>query len=235
MNSDEVATRFKHWVTWRIVAELMRRHKHHLDLRIYEIYPGGSLSDTLALTGGGRRVCDFFGFRRINHHVELHSSLERSGGYVLPYLKAEDPKTVVDDIERTVNLPKIVGKLPVSCPTTKTIRVMADILTIALTTRDSHQWRSADRDHSGGEAGPRESFLQFEHIARQVDETMSIRRFWILFSSPDHKDTPRMIVDLAGRVWFGAGMMKEEDVSTLMRNRGGAAEAAMWLFSRANK
>ena len=47
--SDHLSWRVKHLVTWRIIAEIMRRHLPRLDLRVYEMHPAGGQGDTLGL------------------------------------------------------------------------------------------------------------------------------------------------------------------------------------------
>ncbi|MBM4356143.1 MAG: hypothetical protein FJ109_20520 [Deltaproteobacteria bacterium] len=175
MLSDDVADRFKHWVTWRIVAELMRRHKATKDIRVYELHPAGGQGDTLAIqeqaSGGSTpmRNNDFRGWRRMGDSpLEPFGALEADGGYVWPWLKAEDPKSVVDDIERLLGLPALGGRLPMSSPTVKTFMVMADILGLACLGRSSFHWRAAYYDSSGEWSGFRTAFCNLPHLVARL-------------------------------------------------------------------
>lgn len=110
--SDSTSRRIRHWITWRIVAELFRRHKPRSHLRVCELHPGGGQYDDLALylqrqgeSWPGDCLGHFTGFRRIEpfHRrrrgteestgrrgagTSESSHLEARGGYVWPFLGA---------------------------------------------------------------------------------------------------------------------------------------------------
>ena len=87
MNSDALADRVKHAVTWALVAELMRRHKPKIKLTVLELHPGGGQGDTLALfrrepgqKWPGGEVDDFRAFRRLGHDERDSRLLEGTCG-----------------------------------------------------------------------------------------------------------------------------------------------------------
>ena len=106
--SDKVSERIKHMVTWQLVAELMRRHRPRIDLRVFELHPGGGMGDSLYLYKLGRngleKVNDLRGFRRMGDY-RPHRDLDDGGAYVWPWLRAEDPKVIVDAVEELCGFP----------------------------------------------------------------------------------------------------------------------------------
>ena len=243
--SDAVSERIKHMVTWQIVAELMRRHKVDRDLRVYEMHPGGGQGDTLGLYDSGPdgkgRLNDFRGFRRMGEERLVTTPLEEdSGGYVWPWLTAEDPKDVVDAVERACRLEPRRGYLPPSTPTVRVFRLMAQVLAIACANRRNLQWRSALFDSSGMMGGGlRPTFKELTHISSLLPADgglMRFNRFWLLVPgpAPDWWQTGPIlaVADLAGDIYVGDGCETRLDVVNLCRERGGMAGAAAWLFAK---
>ena len=242
--SDSVSERIKHMVTWQIVAELMRRHKADRDLRVFEMHPGGGQGDTLGLydcsTSGWEQLNDFRGFRRMGEDHHGGPPLEEMGGYVWPWLAAEDPKDVVDAVERACRLKPRNGYLPPSTPTVRVFRLMAQVLAIACANRRNLQWRSALFDSSGMSGGGlRPTFKELSHISSLLPEDgnlMCFSRFWLLVPGPipDWWQTGPVlgVADLAGYVFVGKQCETRLDAVTLCRDHGGVASAAAVLFGR---
>jgi hypothetical protein len=247
MLSDTVSERIKHWVTWRVVAELMRRHKASRDLRVYELHPAGGMGDTLAIRedGGGSsamRDNDFRGWRRLGESPqEPFGSLESQGGYVWPWLRADDPRQVVDDVERLLGLPTLPGRLPASSPTVKTFGLMADILGLGCQRRAPLQWRAAFYDTSdGGGCELRKSFQAFPHLVKRLppgELYLSGQQFWMLLQTAGHfcdeLAVPLMVVDLRGTAWIGPSMDVEVDIVECVRKQGSSLSAAAWAWREA--
>ncbi len=244
MRSDEVSVRLRHFVTWRVVAELMRRHKLHEHLYVMELHPGGGQGDTLALYAGrphdghARKLDDFRGWRRLGE-APRPQGLEEHGGYVWPWLLADDPRAVVDAVEAAVGLPVASSPLPRATPTVRCFCLMADVLGLALNSRQSLQWRSAWHDSSGMEGCyVRGSFLELRHRlgtsltekSEWPDDGAELVRWWMLMAGggggPVHA-----VVDLRGRVWAGPGLHFEAGVPGLVSRRGSCLGAALDVWS----
>ena len=245
--SDSMSDRIKHYVTWRVVAELMRRHKQREDLYVMELHPAGGQGDTLALfrgvpgTAGATSLTDLRGWRRLGDLVSRVRLLEESGGYVGPWLRAEDPKEVVDAVGEAIGLRQPTGQLPPTSPTVRTFRLMADVLGHALNSRRSLQWRSAWFDSSGlGGSFVREEFLAVRNQigtgptadSRWPGDVAHLLRFWILVDWRGHPGTPaaHAVVDLRGRVW-SAPRFEQTNVTELVGSTGSQQAAALqvWL------
>lgn len=241
--SDAVSERIKHMVTWQIVAELMRRHKVDRDLRVYEMHPGGGQGDTLGLydsfPDGKGSLNDFRGFRRMGEDHFGGPPLEEMGGYVWPWLTAEDPKDVVDAVERACQLEPKRGYLPPSTPTVRVFRIMAQVLAIACANRRNLQWRSALLDSSGMMGGGlRPTFKELSHISSLLPadgDLMRFNRFWMLVPgpNPDWWQTGPIlaVADLAGDLYVGKRCETRLDAVTLCREQGGVPGAAASLVA----
>ena len=241
--SDAVSERIKHMVTWQIVAEVMRRHKASKDLRVFEMHPGGGQGDTLCLYDCSNpewdKLNDFRGFRRMGEEHLAGPPLENLGGYVWPWLTAEDPKEVVDAVERACRLKPRPGYLPPSNPTVRVFRLMAQVLAIACANRRNLQWRSALCDSSGMMGGGvRPTLKELPHISSLLSEDgdlMRFNRFWLLVPGPDPdwwQTGPILAVaDLAGAVYVGDGCESRLDVVTLCQEYGDVSLAAAALLA----
>ena len=241
MQSDEVSTRVKHYVTWRLVAELMRRHKASRDLYVMELHPAGGQGDTLGLYEGPPWEAqswfnDFRGFRRLGGELKWTRGLEEHGGYVWPWLQSEDPKEVVDAVESALGWPQGSGPLPAATPTVRAFRLMADVLGHALHSRQSLQWRSAWMDSSGmGGSWVREEFLAVRPKlgggptadAEWPGDGAELTRWWMLVSDAFSAMTVHAVVDLGGRVWSGPNLGFSAGIPQLVSKRGSRLGAAL--------
>lgn len=246
--SDDVAERIKHYVTWRLVAELMRRHKVSLDLHVMELHPAGGQGDTLWLyrgkpgSGQEESVGDFRGWRRLGGELATERGLEQHGGYVWPWLQAGDPKTVVDAAEAALGLSPRSGPLPPATPTVRTFRLMADVLGHALHSRQTLEWRSCWCDSSGySGSSVRPEFLAVREqigsgptaVSEWPGSGHELLRYWMLVRRDMSKSAMEVfaVVDLAGRVWAGRSWQLRESVTTLVSKRGSQLAAALdvWM------
>ena len=68
---DDPPAGLKHAATWRLVADILRRHCPNKDLRVYELHPAGGMGDTVSLREMhadqrmGQQLNDFRGWRRM--------------------------------------------------------------------------------------------------------------------------------------------------------------------------
>lgn len=151
-------------VSWQVVAELLRRHHKACQLRVLETHPGGGTYDCLSLCYP--RCGDVFGghlvsFNVLSGHLFVwhpygtpRVRLEQLGwpegnNYVLAYLAAEDPKTVVDSIEALVGLPPEPPQLPPTTPPVLVARIVAGVLKRYLLARHRVEVRCGWFDSSG--------------------------------------------------------------------------------------
>lgn len=152
-------------VTWRIVTELIRRHHQRFSLRVYELHPGGGQYDCLAILGGeggdsfAKQIAHFniqSQHLHVFHPLDTESSNPQRVGlpdndYVLAFLQADDPREVVDRIERALGMPQVQAPLPPSTPAVLGLRVIAGLLERFALSRLQLEARCAWHDSSGME------------------------------------------------------------------------------------
>jgi hypothetical protein len=178
MSMPELREEVRSGVTWKLVAELIRRHHAQVDLRIYETHPGGGLYDCLSLFAGafpsGTHLCDF---NQASAHLHAFGKVSSprcnledlrwpdGNDYVLAYLRSEDPKEVVDQIGSILGLP-VSGKVvpPITAPVLAA-RLIAEIMSRSMLDRFGFDVRSGYIDTSGGECGLRDELKQIPSIA----------------------------------------------------------------------
>lgn len=189
-----------------------------------------------------RDLNDFRGWRRMGESPSRpFGTLEADGGYVWPWLTAEDPRQVVDDVERLLGLPPPAGGLPASSPTVKAFMMMADLLGLACQGRASLQWRAAVYDSSGGDGlRLRPSFRDLPHLVSRLPSgplMESGQRFWLLLPGAGAEscgpEKPLIVVDLAGTAWFGPNAAESVSVPDLIHLHGSSLAAAAVLWHRA--
>ncbi len=213
-------------VTWRIVAELIRRHHAHR-LRVYETHPGGGQCDCLSIYVGeagfdSRHLCDFNQQSQHLHIFNTYSTPRRrlddlrwpdGNDYVSPHLGNEEAKVVVDDIEALVGLPLLAGKsLPSTTPPTLIFRLIAGVLERHMLSRETLDVRCGWHDSSGMEGSYIRDELQLlpgvasELPTGSTDWQIQARvasRFWLIsVALPEKERAPKAVLDLQGRVHF---------------------------------
>ena len=132
---SEVRHTVREAATWRLIAELMRRHQRRLDLHVCELHPADGAYDCVSLFAGPfqRRLCDF---NLASQHLHAYRGDGRGGSrrvafprvdddYVQALLGEQDPQRVVDAVELALALPPHRGQLPPETPTILVTRVMA--------------------------------------------------------------------------------------------------------------
>lgn len=209
-------------VTWRIIAELFRRHKQACRLRVLETHPGGGQYDCLSV-GFNRgevllvHMCDFnVGSQHLHlthPYAEPRARLQDLGwpnfnDYVVPFLCAEDPKEVVDQVEALLGLPACPG-LPPTTPPTLVCRVIAGVMERYAFSRTLVTARCAWHDSSGFEGCYVEPWIaSFPELQARID------------ALPDDDDW-RKVAAVAGRLW----RLKRKDAETMVIVDMGTAEA----------
>lgn len=150
-------------VTWRIVAELIRRHGTPVACAFWRCTLGAQY-DCLSLVYGPTdqpflvHMCDF-NVQSQHLHVFSPYGLPRlradeAGGagaadYVLRFVTAEDPREAVDRVEALLGLPATDKNTPPATPTSVALRVIASTTEKAALDRGPLEARCAWYDSSG--------------------------------------------------------------------------------------
>lgn len=113
--------------TWRLLAELMRRHQARRDLRLYWFFPGISGTGIARLRRpDGAPVLDLdVVCGEVSRPEGIDEGVRR---YVQAMLVAEDPKSVVDAIQEACGLGQSPEPLPASNASVLCARVVAGVL-----------------------------------------------------------------------------------------------------------
>lgn len=204
--SHRVCFKISTAVAWRMLTELCRRHHATQKLRVYETHPGGGQYDCLSLYAddGQRHLCDF---NRSSEHLHIwHPSYEQADGlrwpdhnnFVQAFLRADDPKAVVDELETALRLPNSQNhKLPSSSPPVLMMRLVAEVLEHAALSRTHADIRWAIHDSSGieGTYSKRNLFDidEYRQEACQIGRDKVASRCWFL-----HYRETYAIADLRG-------------------------------------
>lgn len=203
-------------VTWKIIAELMRRHAQQSQLRVFETHPGGGQYDCLDLRQGyenlhGKHLCDFHG--KGNHlHIwidEQSHLFEWRGNddYISTFLELQDPKILIDEIEKQIGLlDRSEKSIPATTPPVLVYRIISETLQRFIFSRD---WLLVECGwfDSSYDCHVREELMHFTAIKDEFeqDRRPSARfqlssRFWML--SLNSKRKPQVVLDLNGMAYF---------------------------------
>lgn len=198
-------------VSWRVAAELIRRHPRRL--RAIETHPGGGQSDCLTIID--RRGWDF-GHIHLNRWGSAHVGRrfdkpdgDRSyidGDFWSDYLRS-NPRDVLRELERHAGLPD-VPKIPASTRTSLSFRFAAACLApVALGIR-RWEWRNRFFDTAAWTSDYREDlFAAFPETASQRairldgDPLSPESRFWFLLRD----DEPLLAIETVGNLWRRGG------------------------------
>ena len=119
-------------VSWRIATELLRRHNPTIDLHVSREHPGGGQYDSLVLWPGGTEEGLALNMQSCHAHpcgLGDDPSGDQPVDYVDAFLRARDPKTVVDALESGAGLPDMSSRrCPPETPAVVCARVIANIL-----------------------------------------------------------------------------------------------------------
>ncbi len=199
--------------SWRIVAELIRRHP---ELAVIETHQGGGTADALTLLRPGRMMNDgAISLSRVGsahfHSFEGAPDPDSWTGFWLDYVTAADPRSVVLELERRAGLhaPAVV---PASTPCIVAYRVIAAILATAVFGRPSVECRNGMDDNSGmGGTNRRDDlFLAFPQARSRAEQAREgdwldqpAYRFWFI----ERESEPLLAIEpTSGTVWNRAGL-----------------------------
>jgi hypothetical protein len=135
--------------TWRVLAELLRRHQDEHDLALYWYFPGLSHHGVVEL----RRRHELVLTLDVAHGQALGDGagedVADARDYVAALLAADDPKRVVDALERAAHLPPRVTAPPASNALTLCARVIAGVLERRVLARAPVRTTPGYIDHDG--------------------------------------------------------------------------------------
>jgi hypothetical protein len=213
-------------ITWRIVAELFRRHEGDRKLTVLETHPGGGMYDCLSLISGENsdviHLCDFNQQSRHLHPFvtgsQGHTALCRcdwpdGNDYVLQWLRVDDPKTVVDQIESVLGLSEFgSAALPPTTPSVLVIRLIADLCKTFMLERFGLDIRNGYFDTAGiFPSRIRPELKSVTAIASEIplDRTRAenfARGFWLVYrETAEREGSMKMVFDLRGKAYFKKG------------------------------
>lgn len=198
-------------VSWRVAAELIRRHPSRL--RAIETHPGGGQYDCLTVMDRRGPQLGHIDLNRIGT-AHVHRRFDRPDedgyhryhGFWGAYLSS-DPIRVLRALERHAGLPD-VRKLPPSTRASLSFRLAAAcIAPVALGVR-KWEWRNGFLDTSGWTSEPRETlFTAFPGAdARRTvrvdgDQLPPEYRFWFLLRDEE----PILALETTGWLWRHSG------------------------------
>lgn len=175
-------------VTWRILAELLRRHHAREDLRLYWLFPGISQTGMVLLRRpDGEVVLEL----DVAHaHVGKPTVGDaRTRQYVDALLSATDPKAIVDSLGVGAGLPRVEGPLPESSPTVLCARAIAGVLERNMLARKPLRTTPGYFDQNGHVgafdwavqiAGVAEQLARARAAAANVDESSFVQHIFAL-------------------------------------------------------
>ncbi|MFO0713626.1 MAG: hypothetical protein U0353_27485 [Sandaracinus sp.] len=223
--------------SWRLIAELYRRHAHRGTLRIIHFHPGLSAWGVLRLQEGWERP----DAPRIDVSlgggddgllvVEPWRPVEAppiarwpDRNLVRALLAAPDPKTVIDDVEASAGLGPI-EQLPPSTPSVVAVRAIAEVLA-----RHALGRRSLRASCGFHDASPDPFITSWARTAPTIEipsagpytaaTTERANRIWALHPSLEHEgpagdELPRgsVVIDIVtGEVWRATGSGRRESL-----------------------
>jgi hypothetical protein len=206
-------------VTWRIVAELMRRHHQAFQLRVVELHPKAENQDCIGIF---QQRGDFPGtpLCYLNQAGDIHIQIKTSAKvqariehYVDAYLASEDPREIVEKIESALELPDFRDKLlPSTTPPVLVFRLIAGLLERFALSRERLEVRC------GGFDNPEESgaFIRgeltiFPDISERIGKKTiegetraeAASSYWLLYQKPSRSKAPKLfgVFDIKGRLY----------------------------------
>jgi hypothetical protein len=218
------APRFLIEQSWWLGAELVRRHPDHV---IYEMHPGGGMSDVLSVRparelahGDAKIMINRGGTVRVAFHRTDNSVDEVDVCHSSAPLGTQDPHAVLKALESAARLPPST-RAPASTPRSLAFRLASATLTALLNDRHSWDWRQVFHDSSGTDSIVRpylEEFPTAEAEARDVplepwDWGQSEAHYWALLRNGD----PAAIMSAQGTVHLRNGV---RDVAHAYAARG---------------
>jgi len=189
-------------ISWALIYQIMRRYQRAFDFRLYELHPGGGQYDCLSLHSripGKPQI--YFDFNLSAQ--SLHICLKDRFDIVDDYLRAEDPKDILDLICRTAGLDPDILPSPSNGPILAT-GVMAGLVQMNIFSRRHLKFFMGAEDTSGYGGGVRSALAKFTLTAPLVEgkNLEEAYRYFYLLDTNDPHDNPLCLFDMAGKVIF---------------------------------
>lgn len=211
-------------VTWRIIAELFRRHHTNLRLHLIETYAGGGQYDCLSLYLSRKDFIDtllcHFNLPTSHFHVfdayqpprlaESDLAWPDGNDYVQAYLTRDDPNDIVDGIEGVLGLPVVYQRSPIT-PAVLTLQIIAGLMDRLALSHDALWIRCGWYDSSGDEGSYIRRELQHTfgiklYLSKRADwkeKVQAASRYWLLFSEKAGGErTLVALIDTKGFIYF---------------------------------
>ena len=193
--------RLKEALSWRMVAELMRRHPG--ELKLIEAHGGGCMYDELRIyRRGADRDSPFLISLNRSGSAHFHGS-EPWASLWSDAVAAEDPKDIVDELERRAGMAS-GGQLPPATPEVLTVRTIASLLEHAAFQREHWEALNGYCDSSDGSQVRQGYFDAFPLCSQRLRQSepgdllgKPAYRFWFLVRN----GKPRLALEETGRVW----------------------------------
>lgn len=208
-------------LAWRVVAELFRRYQRQIDLRVLEVHPGISVRGALYVTArsrNGERAAALSlnlggpsGTYRVIQRVDGlplgpdgSSDVEFAG----PMLNM-DPIAVVEQIAAAWGLPRSVGRIPPSTPSTIVARTIAGLLETLVFRRENWRTTAGFCDNSAvgpivpdwtGALGVSETTIRQAANGRDLNDADFLTRYVLLHRCNGDSMCLRLD-DLEGSAW----------------------------------
>ena len=243
-------------ITWRIIAELFRRHYASQRLRATEIHPGMGQSDGISIlsleraidgvysayhSGRTKRICDFnaMGQWFAEEEGELFN-------HVKAYLTAQDPVDVVDRIERRLRIEYDGGKpVPKTTRPVLAFRLIAECLSVFGLSRSSIDVRMCFQDSSEHTGSYVLSDVErFPMVEREIyaggsteittDIADRASNYWMVYQCrPREYVNPRGVIGLDGKAFSAVAPDEEIDLMSLYEMHGRSiTDTAVDLITR---
>lgn len=190
MPSSELLTRaLREALSWRLVAELHRRHPR--EFTVIETHPGGGQYDCLSLIAGNTVLAHL---NRVGGFTNWRTDFQIAWEDLWPRCLREDGfGEVLDEISNSLHL-RVPTPVPSTRPETIAYRIMAGVSSYFVFDRDHWKWRNGLEDTSGwGNQAHRDRWFEAFPSTRQALQTGSDSRsgdgskdaFWFLLRSED--------------------------------------------------
>jgi hypothetical protein len=205
----ELSASVREILSWRLMAELVRRHPNAGTL--IETHPGGGQYDCLTLYREGKSIAslnrggDFTPFFNLEEQIS-------SDQIWLPCLKDQGFARVLNKMSKALGL-EVPEQLPATTPEVLVYRVIAGLLASSLLDKEPLECRNGQMDSSGSEDQVhREAW--FEAFATALDGRRQLDRSASLFGNPNYhfwfilrRDAPVLGFSTDGNAHTKEGLM----------------------------
>lgn len=178
--------------SWRLCAELARRHPE--ELRIVETHPGGGQYYCLTAATCGEQPRAVLDANRVGSIHAQRTDGTRSTWTWIDYLTCQNPRRFLAEVERALRLPHVVS-VPPATPPTLTWRCIAAALASEVLGVRHLRALNGFLDTSGGGGGPRtelfDAFPPAQATLGALKHAGAAYRYWFLLTGEE----PVAVVD----------------------------------------